>query len=191
MKNIIILAIILLSTHSVKAQKGDLTFVEPPQQFPVTCDVYNQKQQHEKFTGVWQGSVNDKLLRIELKNVKIHLPTVFPNANFPNEECVDAIIGFHQFIDNGVEKENSLPYHDTTMYQKKWTVLGGNYNANIPNIIKGTLEHPSKNKSVKFVISYIDATHIKLESLENLQGTKLAPYDSSISLPQNIILTKQ
>jgi hypothetical protein len=70
-------------------------------------------------------------------------------------------------------------------------------NKDIPNKIGGGITHISKkNKNIRYEIEYIDATHIKLVSLKNTEGIKLIfpgepPHDSSISLPQNIILTKQ
>ncbi|MNW09727.1 hypothetical protein D3C71_2067970 [compost metagenome] len=60
----------------------------------------------------------------------------------------------------------------------------------------GGITHTSKDKSIKFEIEYIDSTHIKLVELKDYPGLKVnAPgkpsYDWSISLPENIILTKQ
>jgi hypothetical protein len=78
---------------------------------------------------------------------------------------------------------------------KKNTVVAGSKNG-FPNILHGGIYHKSKNKFVEFEIEYIDSTHIKLLSLKNKPGTKVTiqgqpPFDWSISLPQNIILTKQ
>lgn len=167
--------------------RGDLILI------PITCDEYTQNSELDKFVGVWIGIINGKSITLKLKKVKIHVPSLIPS--FSENKCYDAIFGFHKFINNGTELENTLAFSTSTIYEKKWTVLGSTEEYNT-NILNGTLEHPSKRKSVQFKISYIDATHIKIESLENLPGIKPTfpgefPYDSSISLPSNIVLTKQ
>ncbi len=77
---------------------------------------------------------------------------------------------------------------------KKGTLLGSSFDN--PNILSGSIQHTTKNKSVRYEIEYIDTTHIKLVKLENYEGIRIdvpekPPHDSSITLPQNIILTKQ
>ena len=91
--------------------------------------------------------------------------------------------------------EDSMMFAQTNYIDKKNTVVAGSKNG-FPNILHGGIYHKSKNKFVEFEIEYIDSTHIKLLSLKNKPGTKVtiqgqSPFDWSISLPQNIILTKQ
>lgn len=174
----------------LNAQTGGNLTLTP---ITITCDEYTQNSELDKFVGVWTGISNGKSITLELKKVKIYVPSLIPS--FSENKCYDAIFGFHKFIANGNEIESTLNLSSSTVYEKKWTLLGGTEELNI-NKISGTLEHTSKNKSVKFVISYIDPTHIKIESLTNLPGIKInesgkPPYDSSISLPSNIVLMKQ
>lgn len=191
MKTIIkttILLIMGLMFNNILAQPaGNLTFT------PFTCDEYIQKPENEKFVGTWLGSANGKTILLELKNMKVNYSSLIPS--YTENTCIDLIYGFHQYLNNGNELESTLSYSNTTIYDKKNSILGAS-NVDNPNIFTGTLIHQSKNKSVKFVISYIDPTQIKIESLINLPGVKInepgkPPYDSSITLPSNIILTKQ
>ena len=180
--------LIMLMPLTLFAQRGDNLVLNP-----ITCDEYLQNPELDKFIGIWTGINNGKSITLELKKVKIHVPTLIPS--FSENKCYDAIFGFHKFIVNGSEIESTLNLSNSTVYEKKWTVLGGTEESNI-NRISGTLEHISKNKSIKFRITYIDPTHIKIESLENLPGVRInepgkPPYDSSIDIPSCIILTKQ
>ncbi|MDH6250468.1 hypothetical protein M2347_000195 [Chryseobacterium sp. H1D6B] len=143
----------------------------------------------DKFIGTWIWTNGNDSFELILKKENILLP-------IGNNIRADALYGFHKYIKNNVEIENSTQYAATTYVQKKSTLLAIGKD-NTPNDLGGVvIIHISKNKSVKAQIDYIDANHIKLVKVENLAGTKVSfegqpPYDSSISLPQNIILTKQ
>lgn len=142
-----------------------------------------------KFVGTWNWSSGGKSLQLVLKKENVKLP-------FGNNIYADRIIGFHKYIDNGAAIENSTQYSSEAFsMQGNSTIYGSTENGN-SNKLSGSMTHKSKNKSVNFEIEYIDATHLKLVKLENREGMKInlpgqPPYDWSISLPQNIILTKQ
>ncbi|SUX46135.1 DUF6705 family protein [Chryseobacterium indoltheticum] len=158
--------------------------IEKPTLIP--CSSYNPDNSIDKFIGTWEGNSNGKSITFILEKEKIIRK---------NSSCMDAIIGFHKFIDNGLEIENYLQFAHTLYSDGKSTTLGGTENSNT-NLAFLLIDHKSKNKVVKAFISYIDATHLKIDKIENLQGTVLTlpgqpAYDSSIALPSNIILTKQ
>lgn len=191
MKNLIILNVFLITSCFAKlgAQRGNLELQ------PINCDEYIQRPGNTQFVGTWIGSLNGKTLQLELKNVKANYSSLLPNMSFSSNTCIDMIYGFHKYVNNNSEIENTLSYSNSSIYEKKWTILGASNEINNDKV-EGTLEHTSKNKSVQFSISYIDPNHIKIESLENVPGLKInepgkPPYDSSISLPSNIVLTKQ
>lgn len=142
----------------------------------------------DKFVGTWNWSGNGKSFQLILKKENVLLP-------MGNNIKADMLYGFHKYTQNNIVVENSTQYSNTSYTSKKHTVSGmGDHN--IPNKIGGGITHISKNKSIRYEIDYLDSTHIKLIKLENSPGIKLnvsgqIPYDSSISLPQDIILTKQ
>lgn len=193
MKKIIIISIFLIAAviSKVSAQPPGGTL----EVAPVSCDEYIQRPGNDKFVGTWIGTLNGKTLQLELKNVKANYSLLLPNATLQHEICEDIVYGFHKFIDNNVEIENNLGASSFTIYQKKNSILAG-VDDNNTNILTGTLVNKSKNKSLRFRISYIDSLHIKIESLENVPGVRInepgkPAYDSSIDIPNGLILTKQ
>lgn len=140
-----------------------------------------------KFVGTWKWTNQDKSFTIILKKETILYPM---GTNI----TVDNLIGFHKYTVNNVIIENSTEYSNTSYWDRKTTIFGKTRDN--PNKVMGSFEHLSKNKSVNFTIEYIDATHFKLLSLEQrtdlyLLNTGESPRLPGISLPQNIIFTKQ
>lgn len=174
-----------------------LTFILITSLFIFECKAQNDLPQDgdnilnnniNKFVGTWNWSENGKSLQIILKKENVKL-RVGMNLR------ADVLIGFHKYIENGVEIENSTQYSNTNYIDNKSTIFGG-AGKNETNTINGGIRHITKNKSIKFEIEYIDSTHIKLVELKDYPGLRVnvpgkPPYDWSISLPQNIILTKQ
>lgn len=179
MKNIIIslfyLTIICLSLNC-KAQ--------PPQ------DGENRLNNYiNKFVGTWLWSSGNNSLQLIIKKENIK------NQYLSFDYREDMLIGFHKYINNGNIIENSTQYSNTNYLDKKSTIYGSTKTGN-PDEFTGLIRHLSKDKSVWFIIEYIDATHIKLVKLKNTAGIKFRkptdpPFDGTITLPQNIILTKQ
>ncbi len=142
-----------------------------------------------KFVGTWNWSAGGKSLQLVLKKENVKQP-------FGNNIYADVIIGFHKYMDNGSTIENSTQYSSETFSMQGNSTIYGSTENNNPNKLSGGMTHKSKNKSINFEIEYIDANHIKIVKLKNRSGMKVTvpgqpPYDWSISLPQNIILTKQ
>lgn len=156
-------------------------------QFPNAGD--NVKNDNvDKFIGTWLWhNGNDSLLfifkkeNVYVKGFDIHM---------------DVLIGFHKFVKNGVVIENSTEYINTWQNDGHSTLYGGTDRIVNLNTLTTFIEHTSKNKSVNAEIQYIDSNHIKIISIENPEGMKIrfpgeAPYDWSISIPTNIIFTRQ
>lgn len=150
----------------------------------------------DKYVGTWKWEENNTSFIIIFKKENIILPPINKNVR------ADILYGFHKFVNNNSIIENSLDFSNTTYDNKKSSILAGLGREGIGNTLLGSITHLSKNgigggkKTVNFKIEYLNSTHIKLVSLENPQGVKLTrtgqpAYDWSISLPQDIILTKQ
>jgi hypothetical protein len=142
----------------------------------------------DKFMGTWLWQNGNNSLKLTFKKENILLP-------FPDNVHADWVIGFHKFVKNGSTVEDTTMFSNTNFIDKKKSINAGSKNG-FPNILHGYIQHTSKNKSVEFEIEYIDSIHIKILSFKNKPGTKVSignepAYDWSISLPQNIILTKQ
>lgn len=142
----------------------------------------------DKFLGTWVWREGNDSFKIILKKENILVPLL-------NNVKADWIIGFHKFVKNGTIIEDTSLYTSTNFLDKKNSIISSTDSDN-RNYLTGYIIHSSKNKSVKFVIQYIDATHIKIISFKNTGGLKVTlsgqpPFDWSITLPQNIILTKQ
>ncbi|RCU43354.1 hypothetical protein EIZ47_04040 [Chryseobacterium lacus] len=143
-----------------------------------------------KYVGTWKWESNGTSLTIVFKKVNAKVPVTM-------NLYADILFGYHQYKVNNTIVEDSLPFINATFNQKKYTIITFGTQPNLPpNRISVGFNHPSKNKSVQGEFEYIDANHIKIVSLKNYQGIKVnlpgqPPYDNTITLPQNIILTKQ
>lgn len=143
----------------------------------------------DKFVGTWLWIDGNNSFKITLKKEHVSFMPLTKVDIYS-----DVLYGFHKMIKNSIVEESSLDFSNTTFQDKKWTILTSSDDEK-PNILRGTIRHLSKNKSVVLIIEYIDANHIKIISIKNSEGVKFStpdnPYDSSISLPENIILTRQ
>jgi hypothetical protein len=142
-----------------------------------------------KFVGTWKWENNGNSLIIVFKNINAKLPVTM-------DLYADILFGYHQYKVNNTIIEDSLPYLNTTFNQRKYTLITFGTQPNLPaNRISVGFSHPSKHKSVQGEFEYIDTNHIKIVSLKNYEGIRVMPtgqiFDWSITLPQNIILTKQ
>ncbi len=150
---------------------------------------HNSDPDAKKFAGIWEWKKGNDSFTLILSFQKIE----YKRLSIKNVTS-DAIVGWHKFVRNGKIIEDSTPFKFSNYDKGKWTILSGTEEYD-RNILSGTIQHKSKNKSVRFEIKYIDANHIKLIKVFNTQGVKIStpdnPYDSSISLPQNISLTKK
>ncbi len=142
----------------------------------------------KKFVGTWKWEKGNDSFELILSYQKIYFIGI-------KDVTSDAIVGYHKFIKNGNIIEDVTPYKNLKYDPRKGksTLLGSTEEGH-SNFLKGTIIHISKDKSIEFEIKYIDSNHIKLVEVYNMEGTKIStdehPYDSSISLPQNIVLTR-
>lgn len=141
-----------------------------------------------KFAGTWKWEGNGQIFKIILKKENVKIPV---NFNLHG----DVLYGWHEYIINGSTIESNMQNINTPFSNKSYSLFAMGSKDNSNQLSLG-ITHLSKNKSVNAIIDYIDATHIKLVSLKNPEGLRLnypgePPFDPSITLPQNIILTKQ
>lgn len=144
----------------------------------------------DKFVGTWYWEGTGKSLKFILKKENVDFMPITKM-----DYKADLIVGFHKFVENGIIIEDSTPYYKTFYNDKKKTVSGCT-EKNDPGLLTGNIHHKSKKKLVNFKIQFLDNNHIKLLEVKNTHGIKVwqegeTPYDSSISLPSNIILTRQ
>ncbi len=143
-----------------------------------------------KFIGTWKWEYEKETLIFILKKENIL-------HSFGKNIREDMIIGFHDLSKNGqiIETSTQYSYTNYSLKNNKSTIYAST-NKHNPNILSGSINHLSKNKTVNFEIEYLDYNKIKLKKIENRGGIKIntqgkPAYDWSISLPQNIILTRQ
>ncbi|POR26787.1 hypothetical protein BWK58_05165 [Flavobacterium columnare] len=144
----------------------------------------------DKFVGTWYWEGNGKSLQFILKKENVDFMPIIKM-----DYKLDMIVGVHKYIENGVIIEDSTPFKSGTYADKKTTVSGSTIN-NGANLLTGSIKHLTKDKFINFKILYIDSKHIKILKLENPYGFHVrkpedAPFDYSISLPSDIILTRQ
>lgn len=183
MKNNIIKAIfIFLTMISLKVMSQTLN---------ISPGANNLNPNLDKYVGMWKWEGNNKSFTIIFKKENIILPPVSKNVK------ADVLYGFHKYTDGQLMVENSLSFSNNSYSEGKSSILGGLGRSGLGNVLLGSITHISKNrKNVDFIIEYLDPTHIKLVSLKNPEGVRLRlsselAFDWSISLPQDIILTKQ
>lgn len=163
MKKLIIIIILFISFIHSKAQTNS------------TLDRFSNT------TWVWTNGIDS--LKIYLKKTSM----ILPNYNGP---AFDVLMGFHYFKKGNTVIENSFADLRTLPDEYKWTILLGNNNSGATNILQGIFRHTSKNKTLDLKFT-VDATSTKaFFFVKNTQGIKIEPYDSSISLPNNITLNK-
>lgn len=147
----------------------------------VQAQTNNTLDKFSNTTWLWTNGTDS--LKIYLKKATLSLP----NSSMPP---FDQLIGFHYFKKANSPIENSYKDWRTNPDELYWTIILGNQNGIAGNNLEGTLRHTSKNKTIKLIF-IVDATGTKATMIvKNTEGTKIEPYDSSISLPNNITLTK-
>lgn len=143
--------------------------------------LYSTLDKFSNTTWVWTDGTDS--LKIYLKKAVIKTP----RDNGPGTE---GLMGFHYFKKGNTVEENSFVDRSTFFGEYKWTILLGNQLGNNGNSLEGIFRHTSKKKSISVKFT-VDATGTKaFFFVKNSPGIKIEPYDSSISLPNNITLTK-
>ncbi|AZA60886.1 hypothetical protein EG340_07450 [Chryseobacterium indoltheticum] len=185
MKNLekyILICLAILFTNLIFAQKN----VGPIQEIP--CSSYTPKPQFDKFIGHWKWTSGNDSFEMILKKEKTF------NIIASDHSCVDYIIGFHQYSKNGAIIESSLQHQNTNYGAKLKSIFGVGVSPD--DVLSAGVDILSNGNHVKMELEYIDANHVKIKSLNTYPGTKLylpgqTIPSSEITLPQDIILTKQ
>jgi hypothetical protein len=138
----------------------------------------------DKFSNTtWMWTNGTDSLKIYLKKTSM----ILPNYNGP---AFDVLMGFHYFKKGNRVIENSYADLRSLSNEYKWTILLGNDIGGVINNLEGTFRHTSKNKTISLKFT-VDVTGTKATmTAKNTEGVKIMPYDNSISLPNNITLTK-
>lgn len=143
----------------------------------------------DKFIGTWKwgNDVNGIIIIMKKEN------NVKPFGN--NPLIWDGIIGFQKLMKNGLAIDDYLSFSNTNFLDKKYSFTGNvSLHGSDPNILMTSGRH--KGKSIEMKIQYLDATHIKIIYVQNMEGQGYREegqpeMDVTIDIPVNIILTKQ
>lgn len=152
--------------------------------FPKDGD--NIKNPHiDKFVGTWTWKQGNSELVFVLKKINTKL---IPTADIYG----DVLYGFHKYVKDGKELENSLQYVNTDYKDKKHT-LGAMGDILKPNEIQiGVLPMERKYRTLYANVEYINGKEIRIKNIEIKEVMRINdPLDNSRKLPQDIILTKK
>ncbi|SUX46134.1 DUF6705 family protein [Chryseobacterium indoltheticum] len=182
LKKYILIALAVLFTNLSFAQKN----LNPIQEIP--CSTYTPDTEMDTFVGNWKWTSGNDSFEILLKKEKVF------HSISNDHSCVDRIIGFHQYVKNGTIIESSLQHQNTNFAENLMSIYG--YIVAPNQILWAGVDILSNGNHVKMELEYIDANHVKIKSLNTYPGTKLylpgqTIPSSEITLPQDIILTKQ
>ena len=186
LKKYIISAATLFFASLMYSQHGNLG--TPVQ---IQCSSYTPKPELDKFTGHWKWTSGNNSFEMVLKKEKIF------NITGDTQACKDVIIGFHEYIKNGVLIESSLQNQNTNFNQDFESIyFPGGYIAN-NTVIAGGIDILSNGNHARMELEYIDSTHLKIKSLMNYEGAKVYPEGQPIPsseinlIIEGITLTKQ
>lgn len=147
----------------------------------------------DKLVGTWVWTNGNDSFTLVLKkdNVK-----PVPTADF----YMDIFYGFHRYVKNGKEIENTISHQNTLYNHKKWSVFGSGMGMKNHSKEMGiSVSSPLKGqRQLHADMEIIDDKHIKIKNFTRgevviiyQKGTPRPPLDLSRTLPSNIILTKQ
>jgi len=131
----------------------------------IQCSSYTPSPELDKFTGHWKWISGNNSFEIVLKKEKIF------SVIGDTQSCIDVIIGFHEYIKNGVLIESSLQNQDASFNQKLHSITL--YGVQDQMLLGGIDNLSNLKKPLRMELEYIDSTHLKIKSLMNYEGTKM------------------
>ena len=144
----------------------------------------------DKFAGTWKWGDSTNGVKFIMK--KENQMKILGNSD---PARLDGILGFQEIRKNGLIIDDFTMDSNTNFSERKYSFFGitGIHDFE-PNILRTWGRH--KGKSIEMKIEYIDANHIKIIHVQNMEGQGYRaigqpPIDWSIDIPINIILTKQ
>ncbi|SHI87500.1 hypothetical protein SAMN04488096_105198 [Mesonia phycicola] len=204
MKYIYIITIcLLMSAYSVNAQNETIVPIENWCTVNLSDDIYYFKDVNnylDKFVGVWVYSNNNTYLKLEIIK-ETHQDM---NGGFPLnlDDFEDYIVISMQYMENGIEKYNSLPL---TINRDNPRMSGNNIDANNTNKIKITYAEPSlisceRIMQADLFLEFLGENPnqlqwIRVDGLPDYGSPNICPSgvedDTSFLIPANLILAKQ
>lgn len=169
MKNIF-LSICLLYCFNLSAQT------------PYPSGSYNAKPELDKFVGTWRWVSGSDTVEIRLFKQAIHYPQ-------PLNYDVEALVGWHKYVNNGVTIETSLQFTGLPRTGGHSTMLAWDQT---PNKVYGTFTDLTKNKNCDIYLTMTNAAYTQLDwKLKEPRGIRPAGFQYGFTLPVNLTLTKQ
>ena len=212
MKTISTLLVLTIS-FACKAQTPILPRYDNPDFGDIDGAYYKDTlNDYDHFEGSWQYTNGDSLFKVLLqKKEMVYIEASLGGSSY----YVDMLIGEYQYVENGVEKVNTLPNMNITYNNpRKHNISGGiitKYNANVPSICIGCqpgevmvdliLQEPNVEIPGAYIRIYfryfIENGIEKLETNAHLSGRPSYPIGEtvnnnySIPLDTTFILVKQ
>ena len=171
MKNLIFIPLLMLSILSCKAQ-NIIVPIGSGQNLELNSDYYKKDVNNEfgKFTGTWKYENGNTEITLKLKKEE--------HYQLKNYNYEDLLVGEYQYIENGVEKVNTLAdFDDTTITGYTHKISGGTFMHNLPTYycednsepaeikINVSIDHPTDNDvNGQLILRYINDNGVeKLE----------------------------
>lgn len=125
------------------------------QQLPYPVGSYISGPDLDKFVGTWKYMGGNKSFTIVLEKQVVTSP---PPTNWQFEN----IIGWHEYIENGVTTESSLIFVGQSFDSAKWTIFGQNKTRNNGLTLTGSIFDITKNKTCSIELSMTNANNTQI-----------------------------
>jgi hypothetical protein len=171
MQRVIIFLYLLIGVSNINAQPQ-------PGDYIINNDI-------NKFVGTWQWAQGTDTLKLIFTKVKMYYA---PPGNFH----ADALMGWHQYIKNGVLIESSFQLITSNPTLANTTILGST--STDPNEVSFGIDDMAKHKrghvDFKLQAGSLTAATWKLENYEDIRINPTAPFDGTFTFPLNLSFHK-
>ena len=138
---------------------------------------------NDKWRGTWQWVSGADTFTIQLQKETIHAPT---------GDIIDCIVGWHRYVKNGIEIENSMQHTGTAWAMGKHTIMGGLDGS--AKLYLTTVRDITLAKRVEAVLTINPSYTQALWVLREPRGIRIvdsnAPPRGTFTLPKELTLTK-
>jgi hypothetical protein len=151
-------------------------------QTPYPSGSYNSKPELDKFVGTWRWVSGHDTVEIHLFKQAIHYPE-------PLNYDVEALVGWHKYVKNGIVIETSLQFSGLPRTGGHSTILSWNQS---PTKTYGVFNDLTKGKRCDLYLNMINAANTQLNwTLKEPRGIRPTGFQYGFTLPTNLTLTKQ
>lgn len=145
-----------------------------------------------KFEGTWMWSSANDTVKLQLKKISLHILDV-------ENSYWEFLLGCHSYTKNGILLESSMNKYDSLSYYTYTNKIGSlrlfRLEDGDTSFVEGTIKDISKHKGNQIDLTYLGGNPAQIRMQLSLKGAKISlpgkPYIPGITLPTDIILTKQ